>query len=81
MITIEPLTVWEALSFIGMAKDGVPMSESRARKALREIGFKKSEMDQPYPKESMDELFDLVLHPEKLDQTVEEANEWMVTRN
>jgi hypothetical protein len=81
MITLEPITVWQALSILGKSRDGVCMSEQRCRKVLRQIGMKKHEMDQPYPNESFSELCYLLENPDKLDKTVEEASEWMVSRN
>jgi len=77
----SPIKVWEALAILGVARDGAPMSEERARRALSNIGMKKHEMDQPYPEESMDELAHLIFHPECLDKTIEEASRWQISRN
>jgi hypothetical protein len=81
MITLEPLTVWQALALLGESRDGTCMSEARARKALRQIGMKDSEMDEPYPEEAMGELMHLMESPECLDKASEEAGEWMINRN
>jgi hypothetical protein len=81
MITLEPITVWQALSLLGASNGGKPMSEARARRALRQIGMKKSEMDAPYPEEAIGELLHLVENPECLEKTIEEAAQWMVNRN
>lgn len=75
------MKVWQALSFLGLARDGIRMTEERARKALRNIGMKEEEMDQPYPEESMEELLYLFIFPEDLDKTVEEASQWQISRN
>jgi hypothetical protein len=80
-VQAEPITVWQALSLLGIGRDGVPMSEERARRALREIGMKESEMDEIYPEEGVQELLHLIESPDCLDKAVEEANEWMVLRN
>jgi hypothetical protein len=75
------LTVWQALSLLGLARDGQVMPEQRARQALRDIGMKEEEMDEPYPEDGIDELNYLINNPENLDKTVEEASEWMIKRN
>jgi hypothetical protein len=80
-IELSNITVWQALSLLGLSQDGAPLSEKRARKALRQIGMKKHEMDAPYPEEAMGELIHLIENPECLDKTVKEASEWMINRN
>jgi hypothetical protein len=80
-LAVEPITVWQALSLLGASNGGTPMSEARARRALRQIGMKKSEMDQPYPEEAIGELLHLIEHPECLEKTVKEATEWTISRN
>lgn len=75
MTSTDSLTVWQALAVLG------GMTEARARMALRQIGMKYHEMDQPYPEESMGELGRLLLHPEELDAAVKEASEWQISRN
>jgi hypothetical protein len=80
-IELTQITVWQALSLLGLSRDGQPMSEKRARKALREIGMKESEMNEPYPEEGILELMHLIENPECLDKTVEEAAAWMIKRN
>lgn len=80
-IEIGQITVWQALSLLGAARDGSPMSEDRCRKALRDIGMKDCEMDEPYPEESLGELAHIMDHPECLDKTVEEASRWHLQRN
>jgi hypothetical protein len=80
-IATEPITVWQALSLLGAARDGSVMSEERARRALRDIGMKESEMNEPYPEEGVHELLHLLEHPDCLDKTVEEASKWHINRN
>ncbi len=75
------ITVWQALALLGKARDGTPMSEQRARRALRDIGMKRHEMDEPYPREAIPELEHLLQNPDCLDKTVEEANQWQISRN
>jgi hypothetical protein len=80
-IELEQISVWQALSLLGMSRDGTPMSEERARRALRDIGMKEEEMNAPYPEEAMDELEHLINNPKCLDKTVEVASKWMLSRN
>lgn len=78
---VHSITVWQALSLLGTARDGSPMSEDRCRKALRDIGMKDCEMDEPYPEESLPELAHLMENPRCLDKTVKEASAWHLQRN
>jgi hypothetical protein len=78
---ISNLKVWQALSLLGLSRDGQPLSEERSRRALRQVGMRKREMDEPYPEEGIDELIYLIEHPDKLDKQSEEASRWMIRRN
>jgi hypothetical protein len=75
------LTVWEALAMLCRGRDGTPMTEERARWTLRSIGMKEDEINSPYPEESLEELFVLMVDEDKLKSAAEEASEWMIARN
>lgn len=57
------------------------MSEARCRMALNQVGMKRHEMDEPYPEQSIPELFDLMNHPDRLEKQSLEASRWMINRN
>lgn len=75
------LSTWQALSLLGEIRDGVPMEESRARRALRDVGMTRQEIDEPYPEEGIFELLELSVDPDRLDRAAKEASEWMISRN
>lgn len=75
------IKVWEALSLLSRSQDGKPMSESRCRMALNQVGMKRREMDEPYPVQSIPELIYLMEHPDRLETQSLEASQWMINRN
>ncbi len=75
------IKVWQALSLLSKSHDGKPMSEARCRMALSQVGMRRREMDEPYPEASIPELFELMQHPDRLEQQSLEASQWMIHRN
>jgi hypothetical protein len=80
-LVISNITVWQALSLLCMSGGGVPLSEERSRNALRQVGMKRHEMDEPYPESKIEELLYLIEHPDYLEKSARKASEWMIKRN